>query len=204
MSDFDQKAATWEQNPIHRARTEAIAAAMRRRIPMDPAWKAIEVGCGTGLLSFALCDELGSVLLVDTSEGMLEVLRGKIEAAGIATMRPTLLDLTQGPLPAERFDLVFLQMALHHIADIDGILGRFHRLLAAGGWLAIADLDREDGSFHGAGFDGHNGFDRADLLARAASAGFHDGAIETVFEIRRPMDAGERAYPVFLLVARRG
>ena len=48
----------------------------------------------------------------------------------------------------ERFDLVYTLMTLHHIPDTAKILGSFQALLQPGGVLCIADLDKEDGSFH--------------------------------------------------------
>ena len=40
------------------------------------------------------------------------------------------------------------------------VLSAFAGMLVPGGYLGIADLEREDGSFHGADFDGHHGFER--------------------------------------------
>lgn len=42
------------------------------------------MGCGTGLLSFALQPFLGQITLADSSDGMLAVLRDKIAAQGVS------------------------------------------------------------------------------------------------------------------------
>lgn len=112
-------------------------------------------------------------------------------------------DLTAEPLPEERYDLIYSAMTLHHIPDTAHILQVFHALLNPGGQLCIADLDREDGSFHGPGFDVHHGFDRADLAGLAGQAGFGRIRFRTVFEIVKQQENGERAYPVFLMTAER-
>jgi len=195
---FDSLAAGWEGNSVHLERTRAIAAEMRRRFPLSKGWKALELGAGTGLLSVALCGELGSVDAVDLSRGMIEVLGEKVRSLEILNVRPICQDLSQGDLPPERYDLAFSQMALHHIPDTSGILSRLHDLLFPGGRLAIADLDREDGSFHGPEEQVHHGFDRQALLDLARAAGFGELAIETVFVISRD----GREYPVFLLTGR--
>ena len=39
-------------------------------------------------------------------------------------------------------------MTLHHIPDTNGILNKFHALLEPNGYLLVADLEKEDGSFH--------------------------------------------------------
>jgi hypothetical protein len=94
-------------------------------------------------------------------------------------------------------------MTLHHIPDTDAILRRFHAVLARGGRLCIADLDTEDGSFHGAGFDGHRGFDRSELAAKARAAGFASAEFSTACEMDKPVDGRPRRYPIFLMVARK-
>jgi ubiquinone/menaquinone biosynthesis C-methylase UbiE len=78
--DFDDKARTWDSDPIKRERALAVAAAIRQRVPLARDWRALEYGCGTGLLSFALHAELGQMTLADSSSGMLAVLAEKITA----------------------------------------------------------------------------------------------------------------------------
>jgi ubiquinone/menaquinone biosynthesis C-methylase UbiE len=197
---FDERARTWDDAPkIERARK--IAAAIRAAVPLSRDMTAFEHGCGTGLLSFELRGELGDITLADTSEGMLEVLREKIAAAAATRMHPVKLDPAVDPLPAVRYGVVYSMMALHHVPDTDAVLRRFGEMLAPGGWLAIADLDREDGSFHGPQVDVHHGFERADLQRRAEAAGFRELRFSTVFEVRK--GEPERAYPVFLMSARK-
>jgi 2-polyprenyl-3-methyl-5-hydroxy-6-metoxy-1,4-benzoquinol methylase len=164
---------------------------------------ALDYGCGTGLLSFPLKDELGPILMADSSSGMLDVVAEKIAAQGVTNMTPLKLDLLADPPPAQRFDLIVTSMTLHHVPDTDHILRVFHHLLNPGGHLCIADLDQEDGSFHGIEVDVHHGFDRADLGRHAAAAGFADVQFQTVFSIAKERENGTRDYPVFLMTARR-
>ena len=200
-TDFDARAATWDDDPAKVERARAIADAIGRHVRLQPTMRALEYGCGTGLLGFMLRPRLGDVTLADVSEGMLEVAAGKIAAAGDAAMRTVRLDLLADPLPPQRFDLVFSLMTLHHIPDTAAILRRFRAVLAEPGTLCIADLDAEDGSFHGAGFDGHNGFDRGRLGAQARAAGFATVAFTTAYVMRKASGGVERSYPIFLLVA---
>ncbi|MGE5319985.1 MAG: class I SAM-dependent methyltransferase [Hyphomicrobiaceae bacterium] len=200
---FDAKARQWDENPVFRERGLKIAEAIRQTVPLHRQMSALDYGCGTGLLSFPLKEELGPILLADTSSGMLEVVAQKIAAQGVANMTPLQLDLLADPAPAQRFDLIVSSMTLHHVPDTDHILRVFHDLLNPGGYLCIADLDAEDGSFHGIGIDVHHGFDRLDLKRRAAHAGFADVQFQTVFNIAKERESGTRDYPVFLMTARR-
>ncbi len=200
---FDAKARQWDDNPVFVERGLKIAQAVRKAVPLNRTMHALDYGCGTGLLAFPLKDELGAILLADTSPGMLDVASEKIAAEGAAHMRTAKLDLLADPPPAEQFDLIVSAMTLHHIPDTDRILRVFHDLLSHGGYLCIADLDREDGSFHGIEVDVHHGFDRDDLARRAILAGFGAVRFDTVFSIAKQRETGTRDYPVFLMTARR-
>jgi 2-polyprenyl-3-methyl-5-hydroxy-6-metoxy-1,4-benzoquinol methylase len=200
---FDSKAREWDNNPVFQARGLKIAQAIRQAVPLDRHMSALDYGCGTGLLSFPLKDELGAILLADSSAGMLEVVAEKIAAQGVTNMTPVKLDLLADPAPPQTFDLIVTAMTLHHVPDTDHILRVFHDLLQPGGHLCVSDLDREDGSFHGIGVDVHPGFDRADLARRATQAGFEGVRFQTVFSIAKEHASGTRDYPVFLMTARR-
>ncbi len=200
---FDSKARQWDDNPVFKERGLKIADAVRRAVPLDRTMSALDYGCGTGLLSFPLRDELGSIVMADSSAGMLEVVAEKIAAQGVRNMTPMRLDLLADPLPAQRFDLIVTAMTLHHVPDTDAILAVFRDLLNPGGYLCIADLDQEDGSFHGIEVDVHHGFDRGDLGRRAEQAGFSGIGFQTVFSIAKQQGDSTRDYPVFLLTARR-
>jgi ubiquinone/menaquinone biosynthesis C-methylase UbiE len=197
-TDFDARAATWDEDPRKHARAQAVADAIVRRLDLPPQPRTLEYGAGTGLLSFALADRLGETVLADTSTGMLEVASRKIEALAATRFSTRVLDLTQHAAPTAQFDLICSMMTLHHIPDTQAILRAFRQMLVRSGQLAVADLDAEDGSFHGPDVDVHHGFQRAALANLARSAGFADVQIETCFEMKR----GGRSYPVFLLTAR--
>jgi ubiquinone/menaquinone biosynthesis C-methylase UbiE len=204
MTNFDERAKDWDSDPkkVHRAKT--VAEAIRNAIPLTADMSALEYGCGTGLLSFALQSDLGQITLADTSLGMLNVLTEKIAAAGVTNMHPVRLDLSVDPLPAQPFDLSYSLMTLHHIDDAKGIPKKFHALLKPGGWLCVSDLDKEDGTFHTDGTtDVHLGFERSELQKWVEEAGFSGVKFSTAYEIKKDIDGVEKIFPVFLLTARK-
>jgi len=181
-----------------------VAEAIRNAILLTQNMSALEYGCGTGLLSFALQPDLGQITLADTSQGMLDVLGEKIAASGVTNMHPKRLDLSTDPLPAKRFDLTYSLMTLHHIEDAKGILKKFHALLEPSGILCVADLDKEDGTFHTDGTtDVHLGFERREFQGWVEDAGFANVKFSTAFEIKKKIDDIEKTFPVFLLTAQR-
>ncbi|HTX92634.1 MAG TPA: class I SAM-dependent methyltransferase [Anaerolineales bacterium] len=199
MTHFDEEAKKWDDIPVRAERARAVAEAIREQLPLTPSTSALEYGCGTGLLSFALQPYLGSITLADSSTGMLEVLRDKIAASGAKNMQPVRLDLASDPLPAEKYDLIYLLMTLHHIPDTATLLRKFHALLHPGGHLCIADLDKEDGSFHDYEFVGHLGFERKALEKTLQQAGFAEIRYTTPFAMQK----NGRTYPLFLAIAER-
>ncbi len=203
MNVFDQKAAQWDAKPVNLARAQAVADGIRAAVPLSSHMTALEYGCGTGLLSFALRADLGPITLADSSSGMLNVLRDKIAAANVQNMQPIQLDLMVDPLPAEHFQLIYTVMTLHHIADTDRMLRTFYDLLDTPGYLCVADLDAEDGSFHQEEFHGHQGFDRVELAAQARSIGFTDIGFSTVFHMIKDIDGVNKDFPLFLMVTRK-
>jgi len=200
MNEFDGKARTWDSDPAKVERAQRVAEAIRGTVGSLTNREVLEYGCGTGLLGFALRAEVAHLTLADTSQGMLQVLEEKIAACGARNVTSLALDLSIGPLPEIRFDLICTLMTLHHIPDTAAILARFHALLRARGALCIADLDLEDGSFHGPDFEGHKGFDREALTQKMLEAGFQNIRFTTPCVVVRQTPTGVREFPVFLMV----
>lgn len=201
MNEFDQKARQWDANPVRVERARAVAEGIRAMVPLAACPTALEYGCGTGLVSFALHPDLRHITLADSSTGMLSVLREKITAGNIQNMTPILLDLITDPLPAERYPLIYTLLTLHHIPDTDKILRAFYQLLDHSGYCCVADLDKEDGTFHEDEFHGHLGFDRDALSAQARLAGFQRIHFTTAFRMIKYVQGISKEFPIFLMVA---
>jgi ubiquinone/menaquinone biosynthesis C-methylase UbiE len=201
-TSFDERAATWDDDPDRRRRASVVATRINELVRPTPETRVLEYGAGTGLLSFALKPYVGPITMADISAGMLEQIEKKIAASGMADVRAVRLDLTTDPLPAERFDLVCLQLILHHILDTDQILHALRQTLVPGGVLAVADLDTEDGTFHKEAYEGYFGFDRRELGDKARQAGFVDVRFEDALTIQKERDGQMRDYSMFLMLAR--
>ncbi len=202
MPTFDERAPGWD-TPRRIARAEDAARTIEQAIQVPAGCHAIEVGAGTGLLGLALRERFASLVLADTSDGMLAEASGKIRDAGLAGVSTAHFDLATDPPPAGGpFDLVLSLLLLHHVRETSAALAGMFGLLAPGGQVAALDLDTEDGTFHGAGAEGvhHRGFDRARLAELSRRAGFEDIRLSDGPVI----DDEDRGYPLFLLTARKG
>ena len=205
MSRFDEEAKDWD-TPESQERARSIAEAISLKVPLSKTMHAFEYGCGTGQLSFELREKIGHITLADISTGMLEVLRNKIKTRSADDMESVNLDLTSDPLPDKHFDLVYTMMTLHHIPDTRLILNQFYELLNPGGYLCVADLDKEDGSFHGHDVDDvHKGFDREQLANLAEELGFTKINFSTAYKMEKEVNEnGEtKLFPIFLMTGQK-
>jgi ubiquinone/menaquinone biosynthesis C-methylase UbiE len=200
---FDEVAEKWEKDPVRLDRSQKVADLIRRRVPLRSDWQALEFGCGTAQLSFFLRGELQHITLVDTSEGMLRVVRRKIAAAEAVNLTPLLADLTREQIPAGPFDLIYTMMVLHHLPAPEAIFPVFRTLLKPGGYLVVAELEKGQLSFHGEDFEGHDGFTRAELTAMAVQAGLAVERVEDCFGIRRETDGVVGDFNVVAMTCRR-
>lgn len=201
---FDAIAREWDENPERVGMAHEIAACMLAALDLQGCERGLEFGCGTGLITLQLAPRLGRVTAMDSSGEMLGALRRKLEklALGNVTLRE---GSVPGGLPDAVFDLAFSSMTLHHVEDTQGLLRALFARLSPGGRIALADLDAEDGSFHGdkPGI-AHHGFERNAFGGFLERAGFGAIRFATACSARKEDDAGGiREYPVFLAVARK-
>ena len=198
--DFDERAATWDDDPTRVERARTVAQRILAAAPLSTDSRVLDYGAGTGLLSEGLKDHVGRLYLADPSAGMRQVAQAKVDAGVLPGAEVLGLDLASDPVPQElEVDAIVTMMALHHIPAARTVLDGFSRLLPDGGTLAIVDLEREDGSFHDEGFDGHHGFDRAELTGWLEEAGF----ARVRFDHAYTVDKDGRDYGLFLAVATR-
>ncbi|MCX6267435.1 MAG: methyltransferase domain-containing protein, partial [Bacteroidetes bacterium] len=189
---------------MHLERTKAVARDMLEQIPVTSTMKALEFGAGTGLLSFFVKDLFAEITLMDTSEVMLQKAEEKLTAGDHGKIKTLFFDLEKNRYSGERFDLIFTQMVLHHIKDVNLILGKFFDLLNPGGYIAIADLYSEDGTFHDPGVEVHPGFDPEELSNQLKNSGFSNLSASPCFTIHKETSTGAfREYPIFLITAKK-
>lgn len=203
MSEFDHKARDWDQNTQYQERAAAVAASLVERVPLRPGLRALEFGAGTGLLSFALAGHFREIVMMDSSSEMVRVMEEKVAEGHFSHLIPHFGELTVKSFPPESFDLIYNLMVMHHVEDIPGILRLFHELLRPGGWLVLADLYSEDGTFHSKGFHGHKGFDPQELRRELEAAGFEFREVRPCYVTRKEKEGVIREYPVFMMTARR-
>lgn len=200
---FDDRAATWDDDPTKVERGRHAADAVADVVDLDVGTRLLEYGAGTGLASQALVGRVGAITLTDPSEGMRAVMQRKVrDGVFPAGTRVWDLDLVRDEVPDERFDLVLAVMSLHHVGtpELATVLHGLARLLEPTGRLCVVDLEEDvEGTFHQEhdDFDGFHGFRHADLEGRLESAGFTDVAFSPCGSV----DKDGEDFDLFLAVA---
>ena len=107
-----------------------------------PGGRALDLGCGTGVVALALVRRGFEVVGVDHSPEMLELARRKLAGAGLRA------ELETGDVRSLRFgdgefDCVTIQGLLHHLEELDPCLREATRVLRPGGFLYVSEPMRE-------------------------------------------------------------
>jgi ubiquinone/menaquinone biosynthesis C-methylase UbiE len=202
---FDIDSITWDDERRAK-RGKLIAEEIDKSIQIKKHYTALEFGCGTGLLSFCLNDKFERITLVDTSQGMIDVLNSKIEKCKVNNMKAYQIDINKNHiLPENSYDVIYTSMALHHIIDTKTTIKNLYRLLKKNGYLCIIELDEEDGSFHKEekDFNGHNGFNKNSLKNLLLEIGFKEIQANTFYNDEKLVGEMKVKYSLFLMVGRK-
>ncbi|MDY0398069.1 MAG: class I SAM-dependent methyltransferase [Desulfuromonas thiophila] len=205
IKDFNPVAQSWDAKPQRQLLAQAVAGAIRSEIPLAGSLRALEFGCGTGLVSYLLLPQLATLTGVDRAPAMLQVFEQKASELGQGERVSTFLATDDTLLPpGDTFELIYSSMVLHHVPDYSAVVARLVTALAPGGYLALADLDLEDGDFHDqAEGVAHAGIDRELLQQLLRQQGLVAVRAMTAHCICKQRASGEKVYPVFLVTGQR-
>jgi SAM-dependent methyltransferase len=109
-----------------------------------PRRRILDLGSGTGTGALALVQSFAGadVIALDISAQLLDHLRNKARALGVADrIRTVQADLDAAWPAIDIVDLVWASSSLHHMADPDRVLTDVFAALHPGGLLAVAEMD---------------------------------------------------------------
>ena len=199
MTDnFVTKAANWD-NPDKIDMTTKFLSEMLFHINPQSNWKALEIGAGTGLVGLNVEPLVGKVVMVDTSESMLEVLKQKLHSdSKVEIVHGEVFEYKQ-----QDIDFVFSAMAFHHLSDVEKTLQHLATITKPNAWVVVGDLVTEDGSFHRFEPIPYCGFDTDVLSKQFVNAGFEVKLVKIYNIITRITEEKTTNYEQFMLIAKR-
>lgn len=199
---FDKVASTWDQDPmkVERSRLTALNC---KQAPLKSRKKLLDFGGGTGLLSLFLQDSFDQITLADSSNEMLKIAEEKIKEANINNIKTVKIQKCISEIK-DKYSAIISLMTLHHIPEVEEFISKSSKLLIDEGALIIADLYKEDGSFHKQtpDFDGHNGFEISSLSEKLEVNGFSVIQVTNYYEIEKEVSPEiVKKFPLFFLFA---
>ena len=203
-NNFDEAAKVWDSDIWKKIRAEDVAKDILKFLDNTENMSAMEYGCGTGLLGFYLLPYFKNITFCDSSEGMISQVKKKIDKKACKNCDVILIDNDKPFDTSKKYDCIFTLMVLHHISDVEEIIKKWSESLNKGGYLCIADLEEEDGSFHGKGFSGHHGFSKRKLTEIFKKNDFNFITTSQPHIIKKQDSQGKiNEYPIFLMIGKK-
>lgn len=193
---FANKSKSWDMNSKRVQNAKGIAELIVKNIKLNKSMELMDFGAGTGLLSYFVAPYVQKIVAVDNSPSMLVEFKSKCDEF-VCETEVIEKDLSTDTLD-RKFDGVISSMTIHHLEDTAALLSKLYNMLPDGGFIALADLDSEDGSFHSDNTGVfHYGFDRQLLAEHAQKVGFKDVRFSLASTINKP----QAEFTVFLMTA---
>jgi len=194
---FKDRAEIWDKGSTRVQGALRIADAIEKKITLTKEMEVLDFGVGTGLLGFVIAKSIKQVYGVDTSSKMIEKLQEKNTPS--LHVETYCQDIVKNPID-KIFDGLVSSMTLHHIENLKDFFTTIYKNIKSGGFIAIADLESEDGTFHSdnAGVF-HFGFDGERLKEIVSSCGFLHVEIQNINTINKP----HQDFGIFLLTAKK-
>src|SRR3982750_403443 len=142
---FERLAARWwdpdgESRPLHDLNPVRLGY-IAERAPLKGA-RALDVGCGGGILSEALARAGANVTAVDLAPAVLEVARLHLYESGLTVdYRETSIEALAAEMPSS-FDVIACMEMLEHVPDPGSVIRAAAMLLKPGGKLFLSTLNR--------------------------------------------------------------
>ena len=196
VDHFKHKSKSWDMSSMRVKNAKSIADLIVKNIKFDDKMEVMDLGAGTGLLSYFVAPHVSKIIAVDNSPSMLEEFKLK------ASEFDSEIEVIEADISEEeidrKFDGIISSMTIHHVEKTKALFSKLYKMLNENGFIAIADLDSEDGSFHSdnAGVH-HHGFDRNELEKIAKEVGFND----IKFDLASTIDKPHCTFTVFLMTA---
>ncbi len=115
-------------------------------LPMKSGMKILDLGTGSGYLSFPLAEAHADVEIIglDIVEAALQKNREKAEREGLKNLSFVAYDGIEFPFADSSFDMVITRYALHHFPTIEKTFSEIGRVLKINGRLFVSDPTPND------------------------------------------------------------
>jgi 2-polyprenyl-3-methyl-5-hydroxy-6-metoxy-1,4-benzoquinol methylase len=183
---WDEHAGGWDENAAVRAYSEGAYSSLLRLeedglLKLDGA-RVLDFGCGTGLLTEKLSPPADSVVALDTSIAMIQVLKIKITTLGLTNVEPIANPLEEAMsvntgLFKTPFDLIICSSVCAFLEDYPATVRTLGQLLRSGGAFVQWDWELDPES------DEPFGLSRSQIEEALDATGFTNRIVEEAFDV---------------------
>ncbi|NOQ31036.1 MAG: methyltransferase domain-containing protein [Helicobacteraceae bacterium] len=195
---FKDKSKTFNKESKRYLTAKKISDNIIEDIELNKNMEILDFGAGTGLLSLGISDHVKKITAIDISASMLKEFKNSSKEFGCE------VELINKDLTNENLEIIYdgiiSSMTLHHIKNIKDIFEKFYKLIKKDGFLSLADLESENGTFHSDN-EGvfHFGFKTDELVNIAKEVGFKN----VTTKISSTLQKDNNKYSIFLLSAKK-
>ena len=129
---WDRIADKYSRQPV----ADEAAYQQKLRVTQDylrSDMEVLEFGCGTGSTAIVHAPFVKHILATDISERMLEIARGKAEAAKIDNVTFECAAIDTFTAPDETYDVIMGHSILHLLEDKEAVIAKVRRMLKPDG-----------------------------------------------------------------------
>lgn len=145
-----------------------------KELYVRPGDRVADIGCGTGVYTIALANEVGAmgqVYAVDVHREALHTLAGTLDKRGIINVEMIWADVEVAiPIDAYSMDALILSNVLFQFKDKEKVLSLVSKLVKPGGQLLVVDWKD---SYGGIGPHGNHVVTEEEAIKLVQSHGFH-------------------------------
>lgn len=177
MNIFDKIARQYDTDKIIKL-TDIIAKEIKNELRDTKYEIGVDYGCGTGLVGLQLIDQFKTMMFIDSSKEMINIVDEKIKNLNIKNAKTFYGNFAQSNNIKIKADVIILSLVLLHIPDTVQILNSLYDLLKEDGRLIIVDFDKNENINHE---KVHNGFLHKELDDILKNIGYEEINIKTFY-----------------------
>jgi ubiquinone/menaquinone biosynthesis C-methylase UbiE len=138
VEQFTHQAKPFAEDPIHFV--EESLRSLVKLSGVTASDEALDVACGTGIVSCALAKAARAVTGIDLVPAMLDEARKLQQREGLTNVRWELGDVAKLPFEENSFDAVVTRYTFHHFSEPVKVIEEMARVCRPGKCVVVADV----------------------------------------------------------------
>ena len=139
---WTRRAASWDHGAGNNPGLVRVVERVLDEAAPEPGMVAVDIGCGSGQLTLRIAPLVASVVAIDVSQKMIDLLATNASAAGVTNVTGRAVPVEHLDIEAGSVDLVVSNYVLHHLRDADKAkaVAKAASWLRPGGRLVVGDM----------------------------------------------------------------